>query len=409
MANLLIVTGAHLCRNPRVVKEATALREAGHAVVVLGPATEDGLAAEDAVLAREGDFEHRFVVDVRAGARGRHRHRLIRRAATETVERLGWQRPESIGYGVGQTLAAARAERADLVIGHQEVGVYVAAQLLREGRRVGADIEDWHSEDQLLSQARRPRRLLRDCEALLVQHAAHTTTTSHALAEALATTYDAHAPAVVYNAFPWADRSALDGRTLDRAESGRERPSLHWVSQTIGTDRGLVALCDALALVAHPVDLHLRGHVSDGDRAWLAERFPAGRGHRLFLHGLVPHTELLSRIAEHDIGLALEQREPPSRNLTVTNKILHYLLAGLAVVATDTAGQAEIAAQAPEAVALCRNGEAASLAAALNALLASPGRLAAAKAAALEAAAAYYSWERQAPVLLRSVEEALDA
>ena len=32
MAHIGIVTGAHLCRNPRVVKEA-ALREAGHRVV----------------------------------------------------------------------------------------------------------------------------------------------------------------------------------------------------------------------------------------------------------------------------------------------------------------------------------------------------------------------------------------
>ncbi len=409
MAKISIVTGAHLCRNPRVVKEATALGEAGHAVTVLGPATDDDLAAEDATLATAGGFEHRFVADLRAGAPGRSRHRLLRRVATEAVQRLGLQRPESLGYGVRPLLAAARDERADLVIGHQELGTYVAARLLGEGRRVGVDIEDWHSEDQVQSQAKRPRRLLRDCEATLMQRAAHTTTTSHALADALATRYDAPPPVVVYNAFPWADRQALDGQTVDRAESGTERPSLHWVSQTIGTDRGLVPLCDALALVERPVDLHLRGHVSADDRAWLAERFPAGRGHRLFLHGLVPHTELLSRIAEHDIGLALEEREPPSRNLTVTNKILHYLLAGLAVVATDTAGQVEVAAQVPAAVALCRNGDAAGLAAALNALLAAPERLAEAKAAALNAAAAYYSWEQQAPTLLQSVEHALAA
>ncbi len=60
------------------------------------------------------------------------------------------------------------------------------------------------------------------------------------------------------------------------------------------------------------------------------------------MHPLIPANELLSRVAEHDIGLALELRQPDSRNLTVTYKFLHYLLAGLAVVASDTAGQSEV-------------------------------------------------------------------
>ena len=59
---------------------------------------------------------------------------------------------------------------------------------------------------------------------------------------------------------------------------------------------------------------------------------------------------MLSRIAEHDIGFAGEQNYCRSRDLTVTNKILHYLLGGLAVIASDTAGQRQIAAQAGEAV-----------------------------------------------------------
>jgi len=49
--------------------------------------------------------------------------------------------------------------------------------------------------------------------------------------------------------------------------------------------------------------------------------------------------DLLSRIAEHDIGFAGEMPHCRSRDLTVTNKILQYLLAGLAVVASGTAGQ----------------------------------------------------------------------
>src|SRR5690606_24420904 len=118
MPQIAIVTGAHLCRNPRVVKEATALREAGHEVVVLGPAWDDALSEQDAALVRAGGFEHRVVVDLRPRAGwSRHRHRLVRRLGAEVVARFGAQRPEALGYGVRAMVRAAQREPADLVIG----------------------------------------------------------------------------------------------------------------------------------------------------------------------------------------------------------------------------------------------------------------------------------------------------
>src|SRR5690606_34715878 len=147
---------------------------------------------------------------------------------------------------------------ADLTIGHQEVGAWVACVLMDEGRAVGADIEDWYSED-LLPEARtgRPVQLLQRCEVQLVQRAPHVTTTSEALANALAEAYDGPPPAAVYNAFPWAERTGLDDTRRDRED--HSRPSLHWVSQTLGPGRGLEVLCEALRRVSHPVEVHLRG------------------------------------------------------------------------------------------------------------------------------------------------------
>ncbi len=102
---------------------------------------------------------------------------------------------------------------------------------------------------------------------------------------------------------------------------------------------------------------------SCGFESWLASRTPERWRDRVFLHGLVPNDELLSRIAEHDIGFAGETSAIRSRDLTVTNKILHYLLGGLAVVASNTAGQREVAAEAPDAVQLYSSGNVSELAA----------------------------------------------
>ena len=406
MARIGIVTGAHLCRNPRVVKEADALAGAGHAVTVLGPALASELVVEDAALAAGAGWVHRYAVDVRPEAGpGRHVHRAVRRAAVEVRRRFGAERPEALGYGVRALLREARVLDADLTIGHQEVGTWVCARLLRAGRRVGVDVEDWYSrlpnEDQ---RAAVPVGLLRSVERATLGGAACATTTSRALADALAAAYAAAPPRVVYNAFPLSDRDGLDGRAVDRP--ARDRLSLHWVSQTIGPDRGLGLVFDALRLVEAPVDVHLRGTLSPENERWLRDSFPSER-HGLFVHGLVPPGELLSRIAEHDVGLALETTGTANHDLTVSNKILHYLLGGLVVVATRTAGQEEVAAQAPGAVAVVGQGDAEAMATAIRSWVADPDALRRAKAAALDAARRTFCWERQAPTVTEAAAAAL--
>jgi glycosyltransferase involved in cell wall biosynthesis len=127
----------------------------------------------------------------------------------------------------------------------------------------------------------------------------------------------------------------------------------------------------------------------------------------MYFHPLVPHRELLSRIAEHDIGLATEENLPPSRDLTITNKILQYILGGIAVVASDTKGQQEVASEAEGAVFLYKNRDAGSLVSAISALAGSGEKLAAAKHAALESARKKFCWEQQKAQLTDRVRNLL--
>ena len=144
---------------------------------------------------------------------------------------------------------------------------------------------------------------------------------------------DAQQPTVVYNAFPWSDRESIDGLFKDRRD--RRLPSIHWFSQTLGHGRGLEDLIAALPLLKHEAEIHLRGKPVSGFENWLAHRVPEAWRGRIKVHGLVSNAELLSRIAEHDIGFAGETPLIRSKDLTVSNKILYYLLAGLAVVASE--------------------------------------------------------------------------
>jgi glycosyltransferase involved in cell wall biosynthesis len=112
-------------------------------------------------------------------------------------------------------------------------------------------------------------------------------------------------------------------------------------------------------------------------------------------------------IAKHDIGLALEAKSPPSRNLTITNKILQYLNAGLAIVASNTAGHREVLQEKPQAGIFIDPDKTTQCVSILENLLACPQSLAAMQRSARELAEQKYCWEKEAPALLTLVERAL--
>ncbi len=405
---ILIVTNGHLCRNPRPLKEADTLGRAGFDVTVLGVRNHAASEATDVALLRTAPFR-RLTVDLlpaspsaplgkRAASFARRlRLRLARLAAT----RLGWLSMESLGPA-SDLLRAATRHAADLTLVHNEVPHWVGTRLLSAGHRVAADIEDWHSED-LPPSARigRPLELLRANERTLLHRAAYTSTTSQALATGLHQRYGGRRPIVLSNSFPLQPdpHSGLPG----------EPPVFFWFSQTLGPGRGLEAFLAAWNRTRHPSRVVFLGAPTSNYLTRLLDPLdPAHRAAVSFLPLVAPDA-LPALIARYDIGLALEQADILSRDLTITNKILQYLNAGLAVVASPTAGQREVLARAPDAGLLLNFSDSAFAASHLDALLADRVALARRQAAARRAAQQIYSWEREAPVLLAAVAAALGA
>jgi glycosyltransferase involved in cell wall biosynthesis len=81
--------------------------------------------------------------------------------------------------------------------------------------------------------------------------------------------------------------------------------------------------------------------------------------------------------------------------------------AGLAVIATDTAGQVEVMKAAPQCGLLIKAGETTRLTAELDALLADRVRLRSMQEAARRSAEQKFSWEHEAPRLLTAVQNVL--
>ena len=397
-ARILVVTNGPLCRNPRVVKEATALGRAGYDVTVLTVRNHAPSEPYDLELLRAAPFR-REIVEMRPGAGLLAlRRRITLRLAREVASRLHWKTAAALGPA-GALLNRMRALPADLTIVHNEISHWAGVRLLSSGRRVAGDIEDWHSEDlRPFERLDRPLKILRTTERALLHRAAYTTTTSHALADALHARYGGTRPLVLTNSFPLQP----DPRRATAAV-----PSFFWFSQRIGAGRGLEPFIAAWARTRLPSRLVLLGEPSPGYHQTLLRDLNPAQRRRIEFLPLVAPEALPTVIARHDIGLALEDSSIVNRDLTISNKILQYLNAGLAVVATPTSGQREVVAHAPGSGVLIDLAHTDACATALDELLADRVALAARQHAARQAAKQRYSWERETPVLLNAVAAAL--
>ncbi|MBW7895541.1 MAG: glycosyltransferase [Opitutaceae bacterium] len=403
-SRILILSNGPLCRNPRVVKEAEALAGAGHEVRVLTVRNHASSEVNDRAMLAHAPYQ-RQVIDMLPGfetsaavvAMRRLRLRLMRDAAIK----FGWKSIHALGPA-GPLLRAAMKIPTDLVIAHNEIAHWAGGKLMTLGRRVAADIEDWHSEDLLPDDRKgRPLKLLRRQESALLHQAAYVSTTSHALADALHAAYGGRRPKVITNSFPL---PALPKPATDEAP-----PAFFWFSQTTGPGRGLESFLAAYARVAAPSRLILLGEVRGGYDQYLLGPLPESHRTRVSFMPLVSPQALPEFIARHDIGLALEQASIRNRDLTITNKILQYLGAGLAVVATPTAGQREVLAHSPDAGLILRDlADTAATATALQDLIVQPSVLRLRQAAARKLAEDHYCWEREAPRLVAMVNQSLN-
>ncbi len=404
-ARVLILSASHLCRNPRVLKEATTLGNAGHAVTLLSVSTHAHYEQTDRALMRGLPFK-RLTLDYTSRRPTARAAYFIQRSATWIARRLltrwGMESARCLGPAAGALLRQAQRQPADLIITHTEIPVWAAQSLQRAGRRVAVDLEDWHSEDLLPADRRhRPLRLLRRAEQFALQQAAYVSVPSASMADALHQTYGGTRPIVVRNTFP------LQPDPRPQRSRPAATPRFIWFSQTVGPGRGLEPFLAAWGLTRQPSQVCLLGDAQPDYREHLRALVPAGRRADLSFLAPVPPDQLPGLLADYDLGLALEASTPISRDVTITNKIFQYLNAGLAALATGTRGQREVLQAAPACGRLIQLENPTALAAELDALIADPDQIAAMQQAARTAAEQQFSWEHEEARLLAAVARAL--
>ncbi len=409
--SICIVTPDYLSATPRVVKEADALFAAGFAVrVVCGQGSFEHLREYDAQLMRGRGWKISTVgwSQLRRAERFLyHWSRLRYHAAQWIPERfsaISQLRGQAEHRIYPELAALAASEAADLYIGHYPAGLAAAAYAAdRTSSRIGYDMEDCYRgvESDNAGPSTAARRIA-ELERHFMPRCAYISAASEGIAQEAEQRWGRR-PLVLHNVFPWADRARLDGQVKDRRGPAL---SLYWYSQAIGAGRGIEDAVRAAGLLPGPVQIHLRGACAASMKQTLLALTKDYRtDFHLYFHPPVHPDELLSRAAEHDIGLALETKETPNHRLTVSNKLFLYLLAGVAIAASDTPGQINIMRTCPDAGFVYESGNVQGLADRLSACMESKEHLEQTKAAALRAARDGWNWERESRCWVQAIQK----
>lgn len=411
MKKICLLSTGQPSTNPRLVKEADALSEAGYAVHVIGSYFASWAVATDKALVAG----RKWTYETAGGAPGtgtlkyyctRARHKAARVLASAWPAAASLQEA-ALGRTTAELTRAARAHKADLYIAHYLPALAAAANAAeKNGAKLGFDAEDFHS-GQLSADPGAPLALwTRSVEKRYIGRCAYITASSPAIAEAYRTLCALKtSPAVVLNVFPMSMRPQAPLRN-----AASEGLKLFWFSQSVGEQRGLEDAVRAIGRVkSERVELHLLGKFMPGYRQRLfalaaAEGVAEGR---IIAHDILPPDELVRFSSQWDIALALETARDQNNDMALSNKIFTYLLAGNAVIASATTAQSRLAVELGQACRLFRPGDVEGLAAAIRAWDKDRVSLQAARDAARRSAESVFNWDLEKKKLVDAVRRVL--
>jgi len=342
---ICLITTSQPSANPRLVKEADALVEAGHGVHVVAAHRVNWATIADEHLTASRRWAYTFVDWRREVApllfwKTRVRHHLARQL--QVVPGLGHlSLRAAVDRLTPELTRAALTVSADLYVAHNPGALPAAAAAASaHSGLLGFDAEDYHS-GEFAEADRSPLRIaVERVEQRFIPRCDYITAAADGIADAYAPLSRCGRPTPILNVF------SLSSRPAAYREPNESRPlALYWFSQTIGPDRGLEDIVRAMGrLPDGTAELHLRGRWHHGYAEALASvAAEAGvDGRRIVSYAPADSEEMVRLAAAFDIGLATETGKTQNRRIALTNKVFTYLLAGIATLATRTRAQAAL-------------------------------------------------------------------
>jgi len=406
MPYLCLVSHGQPSANPRLVRDAGILAEAGHNVRVVAAQLIPGLIAHDTSLTKVANWKYEPVsFSHRSNGTPSWNYIRARRriaAALATV----WPSEDLVsrayGYANPELAVMAAKEPADVFIAYQHNSLPAAWWAANKHQaRVALD-----AQDLLADCSTEPVKLARQIERRYLKHCHYISTMSTAAANRLQETNGlARTPIVLQNTSRIAEREGLASPS-DRQPS--REVSLYWFGQTIGVHSRADQVLNAMPLLKTPTRLTLRGKSDEAFISDLRNRASAlGLSNQLQILPRAEPGQMVRLAAEHDILLGTQPGSDLFNQMALGNKVFTGMMAGLALALSDTIAHRELLAEAPGCGVLFPDGDVEGLASQLNHLLCDRRRIETMKLQAWSLAETRFNWEEESRTLLRTIDQLL--
>ena len=398
---ITFITTGQPATNPRLVKEANALGAAGYTVNVIYCFWSEWAQQKDQDIFNNCNWAAIQVGGDPIQQRRAWWYTRLRQKVSRYFPFSPFFVYRSLARAYDEMVRQALKTKAELYIAHNLGALPVAAKVAQKsGASFAFDAEDFHRGES--TQVNELTKQIIQTENLFLPQAQFITTASPLISRAYQALYPELTFTTINNVFSLGYQKAL--KVIPSSPL-----KLFWFSQTIGLDRGLQDVLLAMQTLDDvSIKLTLVGQVSK-DVSIELNGMLNSKNHCLNFHEPIAEAGLFDLASQHHIGLALERSIPNNRDICLTNKVFTYLLAGNAIIASDTSAQSQFIQQYPAVGVLYPQGNHKILADVLLTYQANPEKLEAQRQAAWTLAQEQLNWEMEQKNWLTLVKEARSA
>ena len=405
MKKIVLISVGQPSTNPRLVKEANTLANAGFDVYVIYSYWTQWAWEADKLLFKK----IKWTPMLAAGSP--FEDKLAYFLSRLRVKLFGFIAAKlTLKYGIaeiakGRTYPAlvkkAASIKADLYIAHVQAALPAAVNAAKKNNaKCGFDAEDFHRNEVSDDVNSVDYRISKYIEDKYLPEVDYITASSPLIAKCYSELYK-RAVTVLLNVFPAVPHPV-------KVYNKTEPLMLFWFSQTISSARGVSDCINALHFINNPaIELHLLGHADSQTKQLLTKI--AGDRVTLVFHEPIAPDEIIQFASNFDVGLAMEDTMPYNRDICLTNKIFTYMKAGLAIIASDTSAQKSFMNDYPGVGEVYINRDIRSIARAISFYFSNPDQLYSAKKASYKIAFNELNWEKESKKFLQIINNTLSS
>lgn len=400
--SIAIITSGQPSANPRVVKEASAFYKYGYNVtVVYAPLSHWADEFDKDIFTKQPGIK--WIVAGYHPVNNALFYKLarVRLAAYKKIYSLfpSLIKDHTKAFVLfSQELSKASLNvKADLYIGHNIGSLPAVINAAKKNNaKCAFDAEDYHygeftDEDQ-------SKQLAKKIEDNFLPLMSYISAASPLIAKAYSIRFPSKKIEPINNVF------SIEYLQSNISNSNPGELKLFWFSQKAGPGRGIETVTEASSFLKDcNISLHILGNCSNGYKEQLKNTWQC-KGAVNFIDPVNPG-DIFKIANQFDAGLATEIPSCINRDICLTNKIFSYMLAGLCIVASDTAAQKKLLTENEGAGLLYNSSNAEDLAEKLKFLYGNREYLLACKKKSIQLAQTIFNWELESARLISLVQE----